>query len=57
MEAFSSSATTITTSTSASGKAVRVRLKTISEADEAYLQIVRWIFTSNLTTKPSTLNC
>ena len=44
----------ITTSTSASGKAVRVRLKTISEADEAYLQIVRWIFTSNLTTKPST---
>lgn len=44
----------ITTSSSPSGKAVRVRLKTISDADEAYLQIVRWIFTSNLTTKPST---
>ena len=31
-------------------------MTTINQADEAYLQIVRWIFTVNPTTKPSTEN-
>lgn len=46
----------ITPSPVSVGKVARVRLTTINQADEAYLQIVRWIFTVNPTTKPSTEN-
>ena len=42
--------------TASAPKAVRVRLKTINDADEDYLQIVRWIFTTKPTAKPSTDN-
>ncbi|AYM98107.1 hypothetical protein EAG14_20750 [Acidovorax sp. 1608163] len=44
----------ITISKAKSGKAVRVPVTSVSEADEAYLQIVRWIFTAKPTAKPST---
>ena len=42
--------------TASAPKAVRVRLRTINDADEDYLQIVRWIFTAKPTAKPSTDN-
>lgn len=41
-------------SVSQSKKAVRVRLETYKDADEFYLLIVHWIFTTNPTKTPST---
>lgn len=56
LRALQSPARPTALSTASAPKAVRVRLRTINDADENYLQIVRWIFTTKPIAMPSTDN-